>query len=333
MRSDQLIVATRRAAFIPDAHSEYTDAVVLDELNRTMSNVFVKPVTTARSGFWVKTKNVPSVALRARYRLPARACGIEAARWGDTTGRFTPLTLATAAEVPIVQGDANSNIAIPRQYDIAGDQLVMLPAPTAAGYTLQMEYYLRPSRFVPQQSTTLGGGTVRGQITAVDTVARTITVNALPFDEELGTPAAITSAVQQIDVVHPSGWYEVALVGATQTIAALVITVGGTDTMQDIEVGDFVRAAEQTDWPALADEWHQTLCDATAVRIMLALGMTSKAGALAQKIGLTEEGERKRGTDLARFMETLEPRIKNSPKVVARRSGIIYGRPYSWWPR
>jgi len=58
--------------------------------------------------------------------------------------------------------------------------------------------------------------------------------------------------------------------------------------------------------------------------------MTAKAGALAAKIGLTDDGERKRGTDLARFQETLEPRIKNSPKVVARRTGIIFGRGNNW---
>ena len=330
MRTDQFIIATRRAAFIPDSDPEYTDANVIDELNRTMANIFTRPVTTARAGYWLHKKDVPSVAGRNNYRLPYRACGVESVTWGDPTGAFVPLTQATAAESPYVAGDNSSVRTTPYEYDIRGDQLVMLPVPSDNGYTLRITYYAKPSRLVVQQSSTLGGGTVRGQITAIDTVGRTLTVNAIPFDQELGTPAAITSGQQLIDVVHPNGWYELSLLGAPQTIAGNVITVGGTDSMADIEVGDFVRAAEQTDWFPLSDEWHQTVCDATAIRIMQAKNMTQKASALAEKIGLTPDGERRQGTDFARFLEVIEPRVKNSPKVVVRRSGIIQGHRQYW---
>lgn len=333
MRTDELITATRRAAFIPDADPEYTDSVVADELNRTMANVFVRPVTTARAGYWLKHKDTASVANKSRYRLPYRACALERVEWGDSSGQFQPLTELAPAEIPQMQGDSSTTRTTPVGYYIEGDQVVAVPVPSDSIHTFRLFYYLRPSRLVTQQSSTLGGGTVRGQVTAVDTNARTITVNALPFDQELGTPAAITSANQLIDVVHPTGWYELSLVGAPQTIAGTTITVGGSDSMTDVEVGDFVRAAEQTDWPAISYEWHQTLADATAVRILMAKNMSEKAAALANKIGLTAAGERSGpGSDLARLQETLEPRVKNSPKKVIRRTGVIFGRT-SYWTR
>jgi hypothetical protein len=319
------VTRTRRAAFIPDDHPSYTDSIVVDELNGTFANVFEAIVVEARGGFWRKRYDQPLVAQQARYRIHPRACAVEAVAIADSSGKFVPLDEATPRQIDDLRGGSGSSSGRPLYYTVDGDMIELLPQPNSASYTLRQSYYVRPSRLVTQQSSTLGGGTIRGLITARDPVARTITVNVVPFDQELAVPAAITSALQQIDVVHPDGYHELALVGATQSLAGSVFTVGGTQSMQDVQVGDFVRAAEQTDWPCLPDEFHQTLADACAVRFLLQLGFGGKARDLAAKIGLTPDGLTPHGTDLARFRKLITPRVKTSPKRLVRRTGILAG--------
>lgn len=330
MRSDELITAALRAPFIPTTHPEYTSAVVLQELNRTFPNVFADPITKVRAGYWLKTYTQLTVAADARYRIPPRALlgGLERVELADSSGNFQELDEATPAEIGAAAGNSSTNAAQPQLYYVEGDQVVLLPQPSVSGLSLRMSYYVAPSRLVTSQSSTLGGdGVVRGLITAWNPSARTITVNVVPFDQELAVPVAITSANQRIDVVHARGWHELALVDATQSLAGSVFTVGGTDSLADIVVNeDFVRVAEQTDWPCLPDEFHQTLADACGSRFAQQLGMLAKAAAMMKKVGISDEkGNYPPGSDLGRFMSLIRTRVKASPKRVTRKTGIIHG--------
>jgi hypothetical protein len=338
MRSDELITAALRASFIPASHPEYTSAVVLQELNRTFPNVFADPIIKTRGGYWLKQYNTVTVANRARYRIPARALagGLERIELGDASGNYYPLVEATPTEIPDAAGSSSSSAQQPQMYYVEGDQVVLLPMPAVAGMAIRMSYYLRPSRLVTSQSSTLGGdAVVRGQITSIANIAaRQVTVNVLPFDQELAVPAALTTAVQRIDIVHAEGWHELALVGATQTIAGAVITIGGTDSLADVEAGDFVRVAEQTDWPCLPDEFHQTLADACGARFLQQMGALTKAAAMFAKVGIADErGSYPPGSDLARFISIIRTRVKTSPKRVQRSLNIIGGGPFPRFPR
>lgn len=329
MRSDEAITKIRRGAFIPDTHPEYTNALTLGEFNDTFANVFGSLIVASLGNFWLKHYDTVTIAARDRYRIPARALmgGVKQVLMADPSGNYYPLDEATPAQIPDIDGDSSRTAQLPGYYTIEGDQVVLLPTPSTAGTALRMSYYLRPSRLVTSQSSVLAGAgdaVIRGLITAVNAAARTATVNVIPFDQDLAVPAALTSGQQRIDIVHPDGWRELALVGAPQTFAATTFTIGGTDSLADVEVGDFVRVAEQTDWPCLTNEFQQTACDAVSMRIMLQLGWSEKANTLARKIGLLPDGTRPPGTDLARFVKLIAPRIQTQPPKVVRRSGILY---------
>lgn len=315
MRSDELESAARLSAFIGSAtaFTEYTALVMMRELNDKLQSVFEDIVVKARAGYWVHETIFPTIANRGRYRLPPRAVvgGLEKLELAQTTaGPYVKLD-----EVPlaIAQRYESFSGGTPCVFTIQGDQVELLPAPTSV-WSMRMTYYIRPSRLAISQSSTQGGdGADRGRITAVNTVARTLVVNAIPFDQSLTVPAALTSGLQTIDVVHPDGWHELSLVGAPQTLATLTFTVGGTDDMGDIQVGDYVRVADQTDWPCLPDDFHRTLADATAIKILLEMNIVEKATSLAAN----------NGADLQRFRALLLPRVKAEPKVIGimRRGG------------
>lgn len=325
MRTDELVTAVRLSSFLPDAHADFTTARIQLELNDIMLEVFGAAVVGARGGYWLKTATTTLTASKNVYRIPARATvgGLEAVELAQGTSQFVKLVQVAPEEAALYAGPTGTT-GTPSRFYVRGDQIVLLPTPDSGSYTLRFHYYVRPSRLVTQQSSTLGSGTIRGQITAINTAARTLTVNVVPFDQELGTPAAITSALQRIDVVHPDGWHELALVGATQTLAGSVFTVGGSDSFDEIVVGDFVRSAEQTDWPCLPDEFHRTLADAAACVALTSVGAADKAAFISGKVT----------ADVQRLASLIEPRIKSSvPKLKPTYSFLRGGNMRSIPPR
>lgn len=303
MRSDELIARVRQGAQINDVHPDYTSAWILNELNDQLMSVFEQPITEKRSGYWCKPFFTTTTANREKYRLPARSCDIETISMGSLPSpvAYSPLPELDEAHAWLAE---STSVGTPLRYVIRGDQLVLLPAPDSGNYSLRVMAYLRPSRLVTQQSSTAGGGTVRGRVTAVNTTARTITVNVIPWDQD--TSANIVSGTDLIDVVHPDGWHELALYDAPQTWSSLTITVGGTYDMSEIAVGDFVRKADQTDWPALPDDFHRCLADCAAVKILTERGFAQQAALLAGSVS----------PDIGRFNSMLSRRVATEPRTL-----------------
>jgi len=328
VRSDELVAEIRMRAFIPDAHPDYTTARIILETNSIMGTLFPQMVVDARAGFYLDNVIGTTTASRPIYRIPGRSIvgGLEKVEIATSSNEFKPLTEVTPYDAGLLAGPYNNpTLGFPVRYVVEGDQIRLLPCPDAA-YALRMRYYRRPNRLVSQQSSTLNSGTVRGQVTAVNTTTRTITVNVVPFDMEavaagVITPAAITSGSVRIDVIHGDGWHELALTNAIQTLAGSVFTIAGTADMTAIEVGDWVRAAEQTDWPQLPDDFHATLVDATAVEILTSMGLPDKAASLSQRMG----------SDLQRFKDLLLPRVKDSSRIIKPTFGSRLHRGRSRW--
>lgn len=321
MRSEELESATRMASFIGDAanYTEYTQAKVLNELNDALQTKFEDVVVKARSGYWLKEYIYTATSGQARFRIPPRSVvgGLEKVEVATGTGQ--PFSKLTEIPASVEQDYVTQNPGTPDLFWVSGDVVEIIPAATS-GMLVKLSYYIRPSRLVPSQSDP--NGTVRGRITAINTGTRVVTVNAIPFDQSLTSPAAMTSGVQSIDIVHPDGWHELALVGASQTFSGLNITVGGSDPLTDAAVGDFVRVADQTDWPCIPDDFDRTLADLAAVTILRELHLLEKAEATLLAAGL----------DLARLRSLLVPRVKTEPKEIPimRRSRGGFGPGWRW---
>jgi hypothetical protein len=319
MRSEELESAARMSSFIGDAsnYPEYTQAKVLNELNDKLQSAFEDIVVKARAGFWLHEYVYTANGSNARFRIPARSVvgGLEKVEIAAAVSG-QPFTKLSEIPQSIIQDYEGQAPGYPYVYTVQGDQVELVPMPTA-GMAVRLTYYIRPSRLVPSQSDP--NGTQRGKITSIASIgSRIVTVNALPFDQSLTVPVAITSANQTVDIVHPDGWHELSLVGATQTISGLNITLGGTDSLGDVQVGDYVRVADQTDWPCLPDDFHRCLADTAAIKILYELHLIEKAQAL----------EVSNGNDMIRFRSLLLPRVKADPKQIPiMRRSRGYGYP------
>lgn len=290
MREDECIARVRRAGRFDTSDDDYTDAVIRVELISTLHQVFGEKITEARSGAWLKQQYTEVTADKWRYRMPHRALpGVESVELSD-------------AQI---------------SYEILGDVVSFDSQPNAGAWIL-WTYYLRPSALHQFQTA--------GAVTAVDTDLLTVTVNSLPVNRS--TASTIASG-DYLDIVHPNGSHELALVNCQSTIASTTLTFPDGTDLQDVEVGDYVRSADQSDWPCLAQEYHECLCVLTAARIWRAKGNEGKARALeAQAVG-TEAAP----GDLMRFANQLEPRVKDANEACVPSFGMIRGRGKSFVPR
>lgn len=317
MNTLELEQAIRNSSFIGDAaaFTEFTQNRILLEANDKLQTVFEDIVVKARAGYWAHEFIYTVAANDSRYRIPPRAVvqGLEKIECASAlTGPWIPLE-----QVPIAIASyyKASTQGTPYIFSVFGDIVDVMPTP-AVGTFLKMTYYIRPSRMCPTQALAINGA---GLISAVNVGARTVTIaNNVPLNyANDGTSAAITSGSTPIDIIHPDGWHELSMVSAPQTLSGAVFTLGGTDDMGDILVGDYVRAAGQTDWPCLPDDFHRCLADAVAVKVLLEQGLSDKANDLANN----------NGNDLTRFRSLLLPRVKSQPKsigVMQRSRGYVY---------
>ncbi len=286
MRIDELITAVRLAGRLDDNDTDYTSARIRQELTNTLHTVFGHAIVLAKAGAWLKQLDITAESGRTRYRIPYRACaGI---------------------------GESVELLSTAGNYQILGDQIVFDTAP-AAGVTLRWTFYVRPSLLVEEQASA-------GRVTAVDTDALTVTVASVPTNR---VTAATVASGDTVDIVHANGWHELSLFGHSTNAPTLSSTTftfpSGTD-LTDVEVGDFVRAADQTDWPCIPDDFHEVLADMTASRINRAKGNKERAKMLAEDaLG-----------ELERFKDILQPRMKDAREVIVPSYGILRGSGARW---
>lgn len=311
MNITDLIARVRRAAFLPTASTDFTDAWICREINDQMTQLYERAVVRAMQGYWHQIQYYALTAGTTQYRIPYRACtgGIESVQISDAAS-VEWFELPWLEEPDAVRYESIAEDK-PQRHVIRGEFIRVLPAASSSNlYYMRVHYAVRPSRITLPQTTPL----TQGLITAVDTTARTITVSAVPdsIDED-GTKTAMGTTGLRVDVVRPVGWNSVILQNLTATRASNVFTLGNpvtglaeANSMADVQVGDFLFPAEQTNWPALPQDFHRTLADAAAAKIMTQRSMHQKATELMASHVVPE---------LQRFAEMLQPRVAESAYV------------------
>lgn len=315
MRSDEIELMARESAHIGSvaAWPDWPATRILRIASQRHKSLMVEQEIRARAGYGTQKQILTCVVGQDFYPVPPRAAG----------GAFEKLEIQLPGQTkwePLLRVDVtgaeefelgNTFTGRPERYCVQDGFVQLYKTPDAA-YPLRFTYFMRPSQLVQSQSSTLGGdGAVRGQITVAPVGSgRTITVNALPFDQLASPPAALTSNVQRVDIVRPNGTFSLCAYSLPQTFVGVVFTLGGTDSLARVQVGDFVRVEDQTDWPmGLPDEFHPLVGTRTAMEIARDIGVEEKIQTLGQA---TE-------ADLKRFEKARDPQVKSAPKIIPLR--------------
>lgn len=299
MDTTELIEQVRASAFIDANHPVYTTARILKELWNQQNVLFSPILAKARQGYGLRWSLESTVANVPFVRIPPRAIvnSLERADLSVDGTTFGKLGEATPREWPAYE----TITGIPSRYMKRGDKLFLGPVPGGV-YTARLWYYLRPSKLYTAQAL--------GEVTELGAAEEppNFWVDGLPVKyASVGDVLGTTLTTGDIcDVVSSDGLFDVlasdleidSLFGAGPTQVSFV---GDPDLSQvTANTGCMLRAAQQTEWPALPVDFHGTLADAAAVLVLLGLGKRDKAAALAEKV----QG------DLGRFQELLTPRVK-----------------------
>jgi hypothetical protein len=295
--SDEMLTALRTTAYLPTTDPVFTDARLRVEITDAQHSIVERAVVNSGGDFWLKREKITTTAGKQRYRVPHRAVAgvIKAVRLG--TG------LTTDPPAP--------------RHRFFGDTVEFDVAPSA-GQVLTFDYYIRPSRMVAPQTA--------GAITAIDVATGTVTINVVPNRLlGAGAPDPIGGLdIIAMDIVRPNGWHEVVVASrigivvgldvqlANTSRASEALTAGPAD-LSDVEVGDFVRAADESEWPCLPDDFHRMLANLSAANVLLAKKNYDGAGAIMQSAQPVME----------RLQDLLTPRNKTRPPVVKPTYGFL----------
>lgn len=326
MNQTELIARVRRNAFIRDNHPDYTDSVILDELNDGLRSIYLDIITGPRQGHWFKQYSFTSAAGQQTSRITPRAVvgGLEKVEIGEVGGDLFPIEEITENHAGWYESFAGRT-GTPQYFVIRGDQIDFLPTFDHA-MTVRVGYYVKPSVLVSPQSVPATYGRV---------VSKSLSAGLLRIDYtsavtlpviKTGLNAGSTPVTGTAwDIIHPDGTCELSAASIVVNGAGSGFTTfdpGGWD-INDIQVGDFVRGAGETDWPALPEEFHRTVADVASVKIMLQLNMASKASQIASSVG----------GDLSRLRTLMATsRVRSGPKTIGL-SMITMGTGRKFYPR
>lgn len=309
MNTTEMLAQLRLNCLLEDAAIDYPDSVLLRELSDSFIAKYQSIVVSMRNGFWEQQYYQPLSTGVARYRLTPNASVISKIEIGSGSSAnyddidFSRMPMLQEGHSDLFETSFNS-LGQPRGYVLRGNDIVVIQTPDSGGYVMRITYLRRPARFYASQNAQ--AGTDRGRVTAVNTTTRAITVNAIPFDMSLVTPAQIVNGAQ-VEVIKPSGWFEPSYgIASTASISGLVITITGTQPMRDIAAGDYLRVSGQTDWPMIPEDFHRSVVDTATVKILVQRGYQQKASNFAGDVT----------SDLQRFEELYQKRVIEEPRVI-----------------
>lgn len=282
MNVTELTAFVREQASLADESTEWSDTKILQLMNLVRVNVFEPVITACRCGYWTHSlirtlgQNNPVV------RLPPRAAAFMQVdiRQG-LTGDWVPLQESTEAEQ---QSWEAYRSGWPMAYLIRGSTMHLIPAVTnGISYDIRVKIVVRPSvLYVPQAG---------GVVTNVDTVTNIITVTSMPLDKITGL--AITGTLN-IDVIEPIDNYELSLFHAQATVLdATHIQVPTTYSLNRVQIGDYLRVANQSEWPQMPEPFHDSMATAVAITPCIQRDLYERADYLAKLVSsaVTRLGE------------------------------------------
>lgn len=335
MNTTDLIKRCRQAAFLEDTAVDYTDSVILGQMYDQMLQLYERAVVKSRQGYWFQTQKIATTQGLATYAIPPRAImnGLERVQIAfDAQLDFVDLERVDEGLAPNYELGTGQT-GQPARYTTRGRNIVLLPTPDGGTYTLRFEFYCRPSRLVPPQASSIGG-----LISAVNNTSKTVTVFANPTScDSLGATTAMSSGTWSIDIISGNGsvsginnlgsdisdgnWHDFVLTSQNAAVSGTTWTFSdSTVDLSSVQAGDYLRAANQTEWPQISSDFHRTVADASAMKILAERRMSNPD--IAQLLA----------DDLARFLDLLQPRALNTPAQVIVAPVSMYRGLRRAWP-
>jgi hypothetical protein len=291
MKVSDLYPWTRKEATLSQYSTGYTTTTLLQMLNMTMTQVIEPVVTGVRSGFWVHTFTRTLGINNPTVRLPPRATpAVEMVEVSSDGVNWAPLSEVLESEAAEWMADYGRD-RLPTAYVIRSSYIQLIPAAKVEGVQIRVKTTVRPNVLVDDQST--------GLITDVDLDTRVIEVASLPVSKPSG--ASFGTGTVVCDAIEPSGNYERSLLDAPCTfIDSTHVSVAAGFSLARVQAGDWLRFANQSEWPQMPESFHPLIGSITAVPICRQRDLLERADAISSAASAR----------LQAFSDHLQPRVR-----------------------
>lgn len=296
MNTSDFLTAVKRAITVPNYQARFSPDDLLALGNEEQRTLIFPLMKTLRAGFFDTSTTQALAVGDTVINIPYRAIGrtLVQVLFQETNGRLYPIYhINTADSYAFQQPEQNGS---PCGFYTENDRLILVPPVSTAG-TAIIKY--------PQRSGILVDLARGALVTAVGTT--TITVKKLPSNIALNTNVDLISAVPGYVTTYSD-------ISVTN-VNGLILTLSGFSVSMPItgvSVGDYVTTATETVLVQMPDEVQDVLTQATAVRVLHALG-TPEMITESQKLL-----ERK----MAAARDLLDPRVESSREKCVNRNGL-----------
>lgn len=282
---------------IPASQTAFDDDKMLLVADQIVKRKLVPLIMSLRQDYFVYSEEEATVEDQAAYDIPYRAVGriVRDLKLIDSSDNTRDMTL-----LPLERAHEYTSSSTTHSFYFKGDQVVLVPAPTSADYSIEWWYLLQPSKFVKEED-------------CAEVTSTTLTVVTVPL-----VPSTITAGVVVDFIRGTAGGRILAMDKTVQSVTSSTITFTSGDIPTDLAEGDWISVKQTTPVAMLPDEAQPLLALMTTQRILRSIGDMEGATSLNEDIKDAEK----------ELKMLLEPRVQGEPTPVFQRYGLLRGRQF-----
>lgn len=271
LTSETLIDSVVRRAHIPISEVTFTDDDILAFANEEMMMGMLPAIMKMHEEFYVYPFLIPLVSAESYYEIPDRAIGskVRAVFYIDASSNLQEMARVNPEDIAFYQN--RSSINFPRAFYLENNYLVMVPIinDNPQG-NLVAKVYIRPNQLVDSSRV--------ATVTSVNTTTGIVTVDSIPSMFSLSS----TYDFIQVDRTHRLKGIDVPPITINSTTNTITFApsiplptnptsvppVLNTALPLDLNVGDLICLAGETDIIQMPDELHSILSQRVVCRCL-----------------------------------------------------------------
>lgn len=300
--TEQLIQTIKRACAVPTSQLTYTDSDWAALANDMLQTEVVPLLMSAREEYFVTFEDVSSPA-DGIIPFPAAAVGSKL-RNVCYVSQTSPLILINLPRIDldVVAGVGFYNVWTLAGFYIQGENICLYPNTSVPTNTPLRLYYYR-------RTLVLAAPDQYGQVQSVDPDTNTVILDFVPYDWEVGTELNAVGSQPNFSINTP-------LATITGVSSPSIIL----DTVEGIEVGDYISEVGYSAVPQVPIEAHNYLAQLTAVKALEGLGDTDGMKNAAEVAGKLKDS----------LLVMVSQRVDGSVKKVMNPSGGLRVASGTW---
>lgn len=283
----ELLTAIERQSFSPVNQSTFSTTDILSLADEVIKSHILPAILATREEYYISYYDHSLVSGTTAYAIPPRAVGMLAReiQYIDSAGNITNLTRVSVDRLHLISPVTTS--AQPEAFYLRGDDVVVLPTPSASSGSLRIYFAVRPGDLIAAAS-----GAV---ISAINTSTNIVTVSSIP---------STWATADVFDLVQRNGSQRYLSLDLTSTlVSGSAITLPSLPSA--LAIGDYVSPASYSPLVQMPPDFRPVLATLVAAEMLLSMNQPSGEKMFAKGI---------RNLEIATKMIT--PRVIGEDEVI-----------------